>query len=121
MHETMIAESLLAAISEEATKHNAKPVSVKISCGTFNAISDEILRFAFEAITKGTPCEEVKLEIEHKPMQGRCKKCNQNFDVEFSHLRCPSCGQEDVELLADAPLLLEEIEFRDAAVERGTD
>ena len=66
MHETMVAESLLTTISAESIKQNAKPVSVKISCGTLNAINDEILCFAFEAIAKGTPCEGMRLEIEHK-------------------------------------------------------
>jgi Zn finger protein HypA/HybF involved in hydrogenase expression len=66
MHETMIAQSLLAAISEEAKKQNAKPVSARISCGMLNAVNDEILCFAFEAAAKGTLCEGVRLEIEHK-------------------------------------------------------
>ena len=111
MHETMVAESLLAAISQEAAKQDAKPISAKISCGTFNAISDEILCFAFEAIAKGTSCEGTKLEIEHKSLQARCKKCNENFDVELSHPKCPKCDSKEFELLPDAPMLLEEIEF----------
>lgn len=66
MHETMIAESLLAAISEEVRKHNSKPISAKISFGMFSVVNDEILCFAFDAATKGTPCEGMRLEIEHK-------------------------------------------------------
>jgi len=115
MHETMIAESLLATISEEAAKQNAKPLSAKISCGTLNAVSDEILCFAFEAVAKGTLCEGMILQIEHKAIRGRCNSCDQIFDVELSHPRCPNCSGEDFELLPDAPLLLEEIEFRDPA------
>jgi hydrogenase nickel incorporation protein HypA/HybF len=111
MHETMVAESLLAAISAEASKQNAKPVSVKISCGMLNAINDEVLCFAFEAIAKGTVCEGLKLEVEHKQMQGRCKNCSENFDFEVTDPSCRKCGSEDFELLPDAPLLLEEIEF----------
>jgi len=111
MHETMVAESLLATIMEEAAKQNAKPINAKISCGVLNAINDEILCFAFEAITKDTLCEGMKLQIEHKAMQGQCKKCNQSFDIEFSDPRCPKCSSEEFELLPDAPLLLEEIEF----------
>ena len=62
MDETMIAESLLAAMSEEAAKHNSKPVSAKISCGMLSAVNDEILCFAFDAAAKGTPCEGMRLE-----------------------------------------------------------
>ena len=112
MHETMVAQSLMAIISEEAAKQNGKPVGAKISCGSLNAVNDEILRFAFEAIAKGTPCEGMKLDIEHKPLQAKCKSCNRKFDIEFSHPQCPGCGGEDLELLPDAPLVLEQIEFQ---------
>ena len=126
MHEAMVAQSLLAAISAEAAKQETKPAVARISCGKLYAINDEVLCFAFEAIAKGTPCEDVKLEIEHKPIRGRCKNCDENFNIEvgtpfcnmsqngnlLSCLRCPKCGSEDFELLPDAPLLLEEIEFQ---------
>jgi hydrogenase nickel incorporation protein HypA/HybF len=112
MHETMVAQSLMAIISEEAAKNNAKPVAAKISCGTLNPVNDEVLCFAFEAIAKGTACEDVKLQIEHKPLRGRCKSCNRQFDVELSHPRCSQCGGGDFELLPDAPLVLEEIDFQ---------
>ena len=112
MHEMMVAQNLLATISAEAAKQDAKPVSAKISCGKLYTINDEVLCFAFEAITKGTACEGMKLEIEHKPIRGRCRNCNENFNVDLSSVRCPKCDSEDFELLPDEPLLLEEIEFR---------
>jgi hydrogenase nickel incorporation protein HypA/HybF len=111
MHETMVAESLLTTISAESTKQNAKPVSAKISCGTLNAINDEILCFAFEAIAKGTPCEGMRLEIEHKPIQCKCKNCDETFDFELCQPKCPKCKDKGFDLLPDAPLMLEEIEF----------
>jgi hydrogenase nickel incorporation protein HypA/HybF len=112
MHETVVAQSLLDTILAEAKKQNAKPVSAKVSCGVLNAINDEVLRFAMEAITKNTACEGLKLEIEHKPMQGRCKNCNEVFNVDFHQPRCAKCASEDFELLPDAPLVLEEIELQ---------
>ena len=112
MHETMVAESLLAAISAETAKQNAKPVKAKISCGMLNAINDELLSFAFDAVSKGTNCEGIKLEVEHKPMQGQCKSCDEVFEFELSNPRCPKCGSKDFTLLPDEPLVLEEIEFQ---------
>jgi len=111
MHETMVAENLIAVITNEAAKRNVKPIGAKISCGKLYAINDEALRFAFEAIAKGTPCEGLKLEIEHKPIRARCKKCNETFEADISNPKCPKCKGNDFELLPDAPLLLEEIEF----------
>lgn len=112
MHETTVAQSLMAIIAEQAEKNNAKPIAAKISCGMLNPVNDEALRFAFEAITKDTPCEGVKLHVEHKPLRARCKDCDRNFDVEPSSPECPKCGGDDFELLPDAPLILEEIEFQ---------
>jgi len=111
MHETMVAESLLTAILAETEKQNAKPISARISCGMLNAINDEVLLFAFEAIAKGTSCEGMKLEVEHKQIQSKCKKCSDVFDFEVNSPNCKKCGSNDFELLPDAPLLLEEIEF----------
>ena len=112
MHESMVAQSLLGTILAETTKQNAKPVGARISCGALNVINDELLCFAFEAIARGTSCEGVKLEIEHKPIRGQCKDCSRNFDVELYCPKCPECGSERFELLPDAPLVLEEIEFQ---------
>jgi hydrogenase nickel incorporation protein HypA/HybF len=112
MHEMTVAQSLIEIIAEQAAKNNAKPINVKISCGTLNPVNDEVLSFAFEAIAKDTPCEGVKLQVEHKPIQARCKNCGLNFDVELSRPECSKCGGADFELLPDAPLILEEIEFQ---------
>ncbi|UCG57007.1 MAG: hydrogenase maturation nickel metallochaperone HypA [Phycisphaerales bacterium] len=111
MHEMMVAESLLKTISAEASRRNARPIGATISCGTLNAVNDETLRFAFDAIAKGTPCEDMRLQIEHKPTQGKCRKCDRDFEIEFSQPKCTDCGSEDFALLPDAPLMLEEIEL----------
>ncbi|MHC4327142.1 MAG: hydrogenase maturation nickel metallochaperone HypA [Planctomycetota bacterium] len=112
MHEMMVAQSLMAIISDEAAKHNAKPVGAKISCGTLNPVNDEALRFAFEAIAKETSCEGLEFQIEHKPLRGRCRNCGYNFNVELSQPACSECSSEDFALLPDAPLILEEIDFQ---------
>ena len=112
MHETMVAQNLLEEILTETNKQNAKPVIAKISCGMLNAVNDETLRFAFAVVAKGTACENTKLEIEHKPMQGQCKKCKATFDFELHQPNCPNCKSKEFDLLPDAPLVLEEIEFQ---------
>jgi hydrogenase nickel incorporation protein HypA/HybF len=112
MHEALVAQSLLDAVLDEAAKHNATPVRVKISCGGLHAVNEEVLGFSFEAIAKGTVCEGLALQVEHKPLHAHCRSCDQDFEVEFAQPQCPQCAGEDFELLADAPLLLEEIEFQ---------
>jgi len=111
MHEAMVAQSLLVSIQAEAQKQNAKPVRAKISCGMLNAINDDVLGFAFEAIAKETICEGMKIEVEHKPMRANCKSCGSEFDFELIRPVCPDCGSSDFALMQDSPLVLETIEF----------
>lgn len=111
MHEMAMAQSLVDAISEEARKHGGRPVRAKMSCGVLNAVNDDVLSFAFEAVARGTPCEGTQLQIEHKPLRATCKACGRVFAVDLADVKCSSCGADNFELLPDAPLLLEQIEF----------
>ena len=111
MHETAIAQGLFDAIEKEAKQQNAKPISATITCGLLNAVNDEVLQFAFDVICKGTICEATMLNIQHKPLLGKCKKCDKQFEVDISKPLCPGCGCGDFELLPDKPMMLQEIEF----------
>ena len=111
MHETAMAQNLVEVISQEARSRGGRPVRAKMSCGVLNAVNDDVLAFAFEAVARGTPCEGMQLQIEHRPLQAKCKICGGIFAVDLSNARCPNCGTEEFDLLPDAPLLLEQIEF----------
>jgi len=54
------------------------------------------------------------LEIEHKPLQAKCRTCGIAFAVDMSSMRCTGCQGGDFELMPDAPLVLDEIEFERA-------
>lgn len=114
MHEMMVADSLLRIILQECQGRGAKPSGARISCGQLNAINDEVLMFALEAIAKGTLCEGIRLEVEHKPLQAECHACTAVFGVDVDLPKCPRCGVDDFRLLPDAPLVLESIEFNEA-------
>ena len=111
MHETAIAQGIFNAVIREAEQQKAKPLSAKITCGLLNAVNDEVLQFAFEAICRGTICEAMKLKIDHKPLLARCKNCDEQFDVDISKPLCPGCRSDSFELLPDEPMMLQEIEF----------
>ncbi len=110
MHESAIAHSLLEAILAEAAKQNATPVRAKISCGAFDAVNDELLSFAFEAIARDTVCDGMELAVEHKPVMAKCRKCEDVFEFDLTLPACPKC-RSDFDLLPDEPLLLQTIEF----------
>ena len=111
MHETAIAQGLFDVIEKEAKNQNTKPLWAKVTCGYLSAVNDEVLQFAFGAISKDTVCENIKLAIEHKPLRGKCKKCKKKFDIDISKPLCSLCHSESFELLPDEPIMLQEIEF----------
>lgn len=113
MHETMIAQSICDAITAKANEYKTTAVWAKISCGQFNPINDEVMNFAFDLIAKDTPCEGMKLEIEHIPLKATCKKCGAAFDFDLYKPTCPDCQSHEFDFTEDAPLLLEEIELKD--------
>ncbi len=113
MHETMIAQSIVEAISEEAAKLDAKPIGARISCGQLNPINDEVLNFAFEIAAKDSVCRGMKLQIVHIPLKGKCKNCGNTFDFDIYSGGCAACKSNEFDIKPDAPLLLEEIEFED--------
>jgi len=113
MHEASVAQAVLGAILAEAKKQKARPKAAAISCGALNTINDDALLFAFEALAKGTACEGLKLNIEHKPIEGKCRICSQVFEFDIARPVCSKCDGDDFELLPDAPLILEEIVFEE--------
>jgi len=115
MHETALAQNLIQTMCAEIQKQQAKPVSAKISCGVMASVNDQLLLEAFRVLGEGTDCEGLKLRIEHKPLRAKCKLCGSQFDIDFDAAECPDCGGESFDLLGDAPLILEEIEFENGA------
>ncbi len=112
MHETAVAQSVLDTILEQAKKVSARPVRAVISCGQFNTLNDEAMRFAFEIATEGTLCHGMCLEIKHIPLRAKCRKCGEIFVFDVYSPSCPKCKAEESDFEPDAPLLLEEIEFK---------
>jgi hydrogenase nickel incorporation protein HypA/HybF len=113
MHETVVAQSILDTILEQVKKISARPVRAVISCGQFNALNDEVMKFAFEVAAEGTLCQGMRLEIKHIPLRAKCRKCGEIFVFDVYSPDCPKCKTEDFAFEPDAPLLLEEIEFED--------
>ncbi|HOK65938.1 MAG TPA: hydrogenase maturation nickel metallochaperone HypA [Anaerohalosphaeraceae bacterium] len=113
MHETVVAENVLRTILEHAEKLKARPVRAVVSCGQFNALNEEAMKFAFETAAAGTVCQGMLLQIRQIPLRASCRACRTLFELNLMTPLCPQCRSEDFDIEPDAPLLLEEIEFED--------
>lgn len=107
MHELGIANSILDAVRTEAARYpgaNFSKVGVKI--GEMTAVDEEALRFCFEALTRNTDLQSLRLEIQLIPLRRRCGACGHEFRVVNYDYVCPQCagvegqctGGEELEL-----------------------
>jgi hydrogenase nickel incorporation protein HypA/HybF len=111
MHEMGIAQSILDIVEQEMARHGATRVStIRLVVGEFRAVVPRSLTFCFEIMTKDTPFEGVKLEMEQVPLTGRCTACDEEFTVKEYRFVCPKCGSQEIETIAGKELFVKEIE-----------
>lgn len=68
--------------------------SVRVAVGELTAIEPRLLRYAWEALTRGGPDDGSRLEVEWRPALQFCAVCGENKTRGTgSWLRlCPDCG-----------------------------
>jgi hydrogenase nickel incorporation protein HypA/HybF len=116
MHESVIAQSLLEIIEEEAGRHGGTKVTrVKVLIGKLSGVVPEALRFAFEAITTDSIAEGALLEIEEVPLRIRCNQCRKTHVIDGPFIICPDCEGADVKMVTGRELELRTMELEDGS------
>jgi len=114
MHEMGIANSVLQAVQKELALHRgtyATKVGVRI--GEMAAVDQDALRFCFEAITRETEFESLRLEIEISPFRFRCSNCDKEFVVRDYETRCPQCASLETKFVSGDELELAFLEVEE--------
>jgi hydrogenase nickel incorporation protein HypA/HybF len=93
LHELSIAMSIFEAVEKEAARRpDAKFLSVGLRIGELTAIDNDSLTFGWEAITRDTKLENLKLAIETVGRQQKCPACGEVFRAVDFETQCPKCG-----------------------------
>jgi len=103
VHEFSVTSQIVRSVLGEAEKRMAKKVTeVHLVVGKLTFLGLEQVRFAFEALTKGTIMEGSKLIIEEQEGVVRCNHCGYEGDFKYEDdpmyhvpvptLKCPQCG-----------------------------
>ncbi|MCL5268687.1 MAG: hydrogenase maturation nickel metallochaperone HypA [Bacteroidetes bacterium] len=112
MHELSIAENIIEIVKETlASSGGGKLRSVKVRLGELAGVVPDSLDFCFTAITKGTPMEEAKLEIERTAIIAHCTGCGKDSTVEGLIFKCPLCESVNVGVISGNELQVVEIEI----------
>jgi hydrogenase nickel incorporation protein HypA/HybF len=110
MHEVDIAASILEIVQAEASSRAAPRVTaIVVRIGELTALVPDALRFAFEALAKGTCASEATLEIDARPWVVTCGTCAIDFRVVDGLPRCPTCGGARGELVSGRELQVVQI------------
>jgi hydrogenase nickel incorporation protein HypA/HybF len=115
MHELGIASSILETVQAEAKKHpGAEFKVVGLRIGEIAGVDVDALTFGWEAITKGTEWESLKLAIEQSPRRNRCRMCGHQFKVEYYEIMCPQCRSNETQSISGDELDIAYMEIEEA-------
>ncbi len=87
--------------------------AMRVRVGPLSGIVVDSLRFAFEALSPGTPADGARLDIEETAPSLHCPRCGTDFSTPVGSYDCPSCGATDGELRSGNELELVSIEVPD--------
>ena len=123
MHELAVTESIL----EIATRYGREAGATRVTdlylvIGELSTIVDESVQFYWDIVSEGSTAAGATLHFRRVPAELTCQTCGHSYSPRET-LPCPSCGSEDVRVVAGEEFYLEAIDLASAGesiVEPGT-
>jgi hydrogenase nickel incorporation protein HypA/HybF len=114
MHEFTLTKSILNMALEASHRHGGLPITrVSMQIGSLRQIQPDLLRFAFESASKGTPAEGAHFEWETVPAHIICIRCEHGFIPAGVFWICPRCGASGGEVVHGDELVLRSVTLKD--------
>ncbi|WP_432409223.1 hydrogenase maturation nickel metallochaperone HypA [Wukongibacter sp. M2B1] len=111
MHETAVISEVLKTVDENIKAYGLKRVDkIILGVGEFTCIEESTLRFAFDAMAKGTVCENSRLILDKIEATAYCDNCKETFGISYTKKLCPKCNKYSCNIVTGYELLLERIE-----------
>jgi hydrogenase nickel insertion protein HypA len=110
MHETGLAEGIIAALRRVQAERSERIRVVRLAVGELSGLSPEHLAEHFEEAAEGTEFAGVVLETEVRGIAAKCVGCECVFEVTEDVEACPECGSESISVQADDGVQLVAVE-----------
>ena len=111
MHELAITQSMFDIVLKQAEQAHAKKVTkINLVIGEMTSVVSDSVQFYLDFMTKNTIAEGAVVSIEMVPAKGRCRNCNQTFELTEFDWTCPNCQGNIVDVIAGKELFVESIE-----------
>ncbi len=116
MHEIGIASQILQEVEVQAARRSEVRVTgVGLRIGELSNIDRDALAFAFDALTRDTRWEGLKVEMEWFPRRQKCLNCGHEFQVENLQLDCPVCHSVATSCVSGTELDIAYLEVEEVA------
>ncbi len=111
MHEVSLCEGVLQILEQSAASEGYRQVTaVRLTIGALACVDPQALRFAFEAVMRGTLAEGARLQIDRQPATAWCPDCASTVEVAERFERCPRCGGERLQLRGGDEMRVNDVE-----------
>ncbi len=111
MHEMSLCESVLQILEDNAKRRGFERVeAVWLEIGALSGVEPEAMRFAFDAVTRGTLADKARLEIIEVPGQAWCMQCGRTVPVKQRFDACPDCGSYQLQVTGGEEMRIKELE-----------
>jgi hydrogenase nickel incorporation protein HypA/HybF len=112
VHEASIAQSILDIVAAHARDAGGGRVTrVTVKVGALAAVVPECLKFAFDALARGSCAEGAALEVEETEGRGACRACGEEFAAREFLPVCVRCGSPDVAVAGGEDLTVDSMEI----------
>jgi len=120
MHELAIADSIVQTVLQEIERKNLPAVeTIVVRVGALSGVVPDALQFGFDAIKIDTPLSNTQLKIEAVPVNGKCRDCDREFEVEQYVFLCPWCQSRRIEVIRGEELDIAYLEVEDEQQEES--
>ncbi len=111
MHELAITQSMLDIVLEQAERAGAKKIGkINLVIGELTGFVEECVKFYFDLLAENTIAEGANLSFTSVSPRGRCRSCDEVFELKEYDWTCPRCGGSDVEITAGKELFVDSID-----------
>jgi hydrogenase nickel incorporation protein HypA/HybF len=111
VHELSITQSMLEIVLKQAEKVQAKKVTkINLTIGAMTGVVSDSVQFYLDILTKDTIAEGAQVFFTLVPSQGKCRQCNQTFELPEFDWTCPYCQGNIVDVISGKELFVDSIE-----------
>ena len=111
MHEVSLCQNVISQLQIAAERENFSRVTrIWLEIGTLSHVTEAAMRFAFDAVAKGTIATRASLEIRSIPAQGRCERCHRMSAMIHRYDPCSGCGHFPLTVVGGEELRIKNIE-----------